>query len=454
MRRIQLTIIFLACALGLAPLHAQTPPKELVPFNNFLKGVTTANPHVWLSRPESRVKTPEAFEEMRRHILTLYHGVHVPNSFLLDTQVFDCVPITEQPSVRLVGLKIATPPPPIQPPPTHARSPEPGPPAGGQPDEPQAGGNKVDVFGNAISCDQGTIPMRRITLEEMTRFGSLRGFLARELPGVDGAGRRLHSRVADPNNTHLHAFGRAVVANNGGGSWLNIWDPSLASPNDFSDSQQWYAAGTGATLQTVEGGWVKSPAQFNNVDRSILFVFYTPDGYTTHCYNLECKGYGFVQTDSTWTLGGPFPNYSTLGGAQYEFQMVWEHTQGNWWLYLQRGGETLNPIGYYPDTVFNGGLLSQNATWTDFGGETAIPNGSTDPWPPMGSGEFADQGYQYAAYQSVIHYFDLSGNSQWPTLTPMEESPSCYTLAFTPASSGGSWGAYIYFGGPGGASCP
>ena len=116
MRRIQLTtvLIFLACAIGLAPLHAQTPPKELVPFNNFLKGVTTANPHVWLSRPESRVKTPEAFEEMRRHILTLYRGVHVPHSFLLDTQVFDCVPITEQPSVRLGRLKIATPPPPIR----------------------------------------------------------------------------------------------------------------------------------------------------------------------------------------------------------------------------------------------------------------------------------------------------------------------------------------------------
>jgi hypothetical protein len=446
MRRIQLTtvLIFLACALGLAPLHAQTPPQELVPFNNFVRGVTTANPHVWLSRPESRVKTPEAFEEMRQHILMLYRGVHVPHSFLLDIQVFDCVPITEQPSVRFLRLKIATPPPPIQPPPTQARSPEPGPPVGGQPDEPQAGGNKVDVFGNAISCDQGTIPMRRITLEEMTRYGSLREFLGRELPGVPSP-----ASPAINNSDHRHANAQQMVDNNGGGSWLNIWDPSLAGPNDFSVSQQWYIGGSGTSEQTVEGGWMKFAP---NDPKSVFFVFYTPDGYTTKCYNTECLG-SFVQTDNTWTLGGAFPNYSTLGGAQYEFQMVWEHTQGNWWLYLQRGGETLNPIGYYPDTIFKGGQLSKNAQYIYYGGETA-PSASTGPWPPMGSGEFADQGYQYAAYQSVIHYFDLSGNSQWPTLTPVPDAPAtCYTISFTPASSGGSWGAYIYFGGPGGNSC-
>jgi len=396
------------------------------------------------------VKTPEAFEEMRRHLLSLYRGVHVPHSFLLDTQVFDCVPITEQPSVRFLRLKIATPPPPIQPPPTQARSPEPGPPAGGQPDEPQAGGNKVDVFGNAISCDQGTIPMRRITLEEMTRFGSLREFLGKELPGTTPLhpSSTIVPSPAISNTAHRHANARQVVDNNGGGSWLNIWNPSLAGPNDFSVSQQWYIGGSGTTQQTVEGGWRKyAPSD----PKSVLFIFYTPDGYTTKCYNMECLG-SFVQTDHTWTLGGAFPNYSTLGGAQYEFQMVWRHTQGNWWLYLQRGGETLNPIGYYPDTIFKGGQLSKNAQYVYYGGETA-PSASTGPWPPMGSGEFADQGYQYAAYQSVIHYFDLLGNSQWPTLTPQEESPSCYTLTFVPAPSGGSWRAYIYFGGPGGNSC-
>jgi hypothetical protein len=405
-----------------------------------------------LSRPESRVKTPEAFEEMRRHILSLYRGVHVPHSFLLETQAFDCVPITEQPSVRLGRLKIATPPPPIEPPPTQALS-EPGPPAGGQPDEPQVGGNKVDVFGNAISCDEGTIPMRRVTLEEMTRFGSLREFFAE--PG--GAGRLHPAHEPSPAITaadHKHANARQIVNNNGGGSWLNIWDPSLAAQTDFSLSQQWYIGGTYGSAadpeQTVEGGWIKYPYKWG--DKSVLFVFYTPDSYTTPCYNL-CGAKGFVQTDKTWALGGPFPNYSTVGGAQYEFQMVWRHTGGNWWLYLQRGGGTLNPIGYYPDTFFGTGQLSKNATYIYYGGETA-PSASTGPWPPMGSGQFAEKGYQYAAYQSVIHYFDLSGNSQWPTLTPsVDSSPTCYTLTFTPASSGGSWGAYIYFGGPGGNSC-
>lgn len=455
MRRIQLTtvLIFLACAIGLAPLHAQTPPQDLVPFTNFLRGVTTANPHVWLSRPESRVKTAEAFEEMRRHVLWLYRGVHVTHSFLLDTQAFDCIPVTEQPSVRHQrrGQKIATPPPPIEPPPTEALSSELGPAPGGQPEEPPLETEQVDPFGNAISCDQETIPMRRVTLEELTRFGSLREFFEK---GPGGAGRPhpAHEPPAiNPADNHIHAVGQQIVDNNGGASWLNIWSPSVGSGQYFSLSQQWYTGGTDTAMQTVEGGWVNYPTHFN-VNRSVLFIFWTADNYaTTGCYNLDCKG--FVQTNSTWMLGGTFPNYSTSGGAQYEFQMVWRHTGGNWWLYLQRGGGTLDPVGYYPDTLFGSGQLSRNATRILYGGETAIPIGSTGPWPPMGSGAFASAGYQYAAYQSVIHYFDTSGNSQWPILSPIVEAPSCYTFTFVPASSGGSWGAYIYFGGPGGNSC-
>jgi hypothetical protein len=451
MRRSQLTtvLIFLACAITLPPLQAQEKSRpRLVPFSTFLNGVTTAKPKYWMSRPESRVRTVNAFREMRQHVLSLYQGVHVTHSFLLDTQVFDCIPITEQPSVRhlLGGQKIATPPP-IEPPPTEALSSEPGPAAGRQPEEPQLDPKQVDVFGNAISCDQGTIPMERVTLEQMTRFGSLREFLQKE-PG----GELLPGTAP---GDHIHAFGRAVVANNGGGSWLNLWDPSPVGAQDFSLSQQWYGGGTGATgdpVQTVEGGWIKYPSYFNN-NKPVLFVFATKDGYATGCYNQRCPG--FIQTNNNWPLGAAFANYSTLGGAQYEFQMVWRHTQGNWWLYLQKGGGTLDAVGYYPDTFFNGGQLSKNATWTDYGGETALPSiGSTDTWPPMGSGEFADQGYQYAAYQSVIHYFDLSGNSQWPTLTPVPDAPAtCYTITSVPASSGGSWGAYIYFGGPGGNSC-
>ncbi len=71
----------------------------------------------------------------------------------------------------------------------------------------------------------------------------------------------------------------------------------------------------------------------------------------------------------------------------------------------------------------------------------------------MGSGQFANQGWQQAAYQRTIFYIDTSQKGQWASLTTAEPSPSCYTLDFTSAAWGGSWGAYFYFGGPGGSSC-
>jgi hypothetical protein len=445
MRRIQLTtvLVFLACALGFTPSHAQTPPQDLVPFTDFLRDVTTANPHVWLSRPESRVKTPEAFEEMRRHVLSLYRGVHVSHSFMLDSEAFDCIPVMEQPSVQQLRLrKIKTPPPPPETPSTLGSA------AVGQPAEPPLQTEQVDPFGNAISCDQETIPMRRVTLEQLTRFGSLREFFQK---GPGGAGRP-HSAVLPKaiTGTHRYAYGYLYVNNNGGSSWLNIWNPSVGQGQGLSNSQQWYSGGTGTATQTVEGGWINYPDHFG-VNRSVLFIYWTPDYYQTGCYNLECAG--FVQTNSNWKLGTTFANYSTSGGPQYEIQMQWQHYQGDWWLYLQNTGGTLDAIGYYPGTLYGSGQLSKYSTLIEYGGETANPTGSTAPFPPMGSGAFASAGFQYAAYQRLIYYLDTSGTTQWPTLSAYQPTPGCYTSATTPASSGGSWGTYIFFGGPGG-SCP
>jgi len=83
------------------------------------------------------------------------------------------------------------------------------------------------------------------------------------------------------------------------------------------------------------------------------------------------------------------------------------------------------------------------------------PSGSscTDPnWPQMGSGAFASAGWQQAAYQHNLFYIDTSGTGVSSSLTPVTQSSTCYSIDVTP-SSGGSWGSYIYFGGPGGYKC-
>jgi len=72
----------------------------------------------------------------------------------------------------------------------------------------------------------------------------------------------------------------------------------------------------------------------------------------------------------------------------------------------------------------------------------------------MGSDEFASQGWQHAAYQNIIFYIardENDGVGVWADLTATDEAFT--TINLTPSSSGGNWGTYIFFGGPGGANC-
>lgn len=361
---------------------------------------------------QGAVRSQQAFGEMRSYILNLYQGVKVTHSFVDHDSYFDCVVTETQPSVRaLGGAKLATPP---------ALADVTPAPAGSQAATQYAPG-QTDAYGNAMSCAAGTIPMQRLTLERMAKFPTLKAFMAKKPAGAN-------SSIQD--NAHRYGVGYQSVNNYGGNSWLNLWNPS----GEFSLSQQWYVNGG----QTVEGGWVHYSARW---DPAVLFIFFTPDNYASGCYNLECSG--FVQTSNAFTLGGAWSSYSTLGGTQWGFAEQWQYFQGNWWLFIQN-----TAIGYYPGSIYNGGPMgSGNANLAEFGGETYT--GGTN-WPQMGSGQFANAGFGWAAYQNTMFYIDQAYATHWSVLNPIVTNPNCYTLSITDSSVGGSWGTYIFFGGPGG----
>ena len=75
--------------------------------------------------------------------------------------------------------------------------------------------------------------------------------------------------------------------------------------------------------------------------------------------------------------------------------------------------------------------------------------GSTS-WPEMGSGEFADQGWQKAAYQRNIFYYKPDRSAVWADLTPSQQSPDCYTID---VNNDKNWEQYFFYGGPGGNGC-
>jgi hypothetical protein len=451
-------------------MSAQSGPNRFVPFNEFMASTAVAG-----FRPSSSstfsggptaggiVADAASFEQMRHHIQDMYQDVQVSHSYVLGSQTFDCIPIDQQPSVRKQGSKgiAATPPAPVLPTKTITGQDSPAGQAAAPPSQLPA--SRYDAFGNALGCEAHTIPMRRLTLDEMSHFKTLQEFFTK---GPNGAGKAPVAPApgSAPTSTlgfsansgsvfgpdagaippspfaHKHAYTYEWVNNVGGNSILNLWNPYVYTPwlEVFSLSQVWYIGGG----QTVEAGWQNYPAKYGS-ENAALFIYWTADNYqNTGCYNLDCPG--FVQVDNTWHFGSGFSAYSTVGGPQYELPIKWWLYYGNWWLSVNGTW-----VGYYPGSIYGGGQLSRSATLIEFGGETVADGGyGYFYYPPMGSGNWANALSQHAAYQRQIYYIDTANNSQWASLNAGTEAPACYSTDGPFHNS--SWGIYFYFGGPGG----
>jgi hypothetical protein len=151
-----MTLRLAVLAMGTLLLCIAQVHRKLTPFPAFVQDVKHARAKDFLDRPEARVRDAAAFEQMRNYILKLYDGVHARHSYTVGTQTVDCVPEGEQPSVRAQGIKqIAAPP-------------------ANAPNSPESAKPHNVLVGE---CPAGTIPMRRITLLELTRFRTLEDFL-------------------------------------------------------------------------------------------------------------------------------------------------------------------------------------------------------------------------------------------------------------------------------------
>jgi hypothetical protein len=138
---------------------------DVEPFEEFLARTRAA-------RPEQYSIAASEFEKMKEYILDSYRGVHPVSSFVNEAgQVIDCIPFEQQPSVRAAieaGQKvIRTPPPPSR----LGR-------AEGQPPAPtgQRGHPTQQSQNHGGTCPPGAVPMPRLTLERLVRFGELKNF--------------------------------------------------------------------------------------------------------------------------------------------------------------------------------------------------------------------------------------------------------------------------------------
>ncbi|MFC5741358.1 neprosin family prolyl endopeptidase [Dyella tabacisoli] len=438
---------------GSFPLAAQANQTQFVSFQQFMENTHSSHATNFVLDGNNKVKSEAAFEDMRQHVLHVYEGVQVQQSFVLGGDYFDCVPMLQQPGARQGGLKAIAAPPPV---PTTFPSVRIGGNDGTGLKQPQAvtsqlaANEKIDEYGHSRICSEGTIPMRRITLKELSRFPTLRDYFQK---APDGAEHVPSKTVYPPSAVaHKYAYTYQYVNNTGQTDTINLWSPYVDTGlgEIFSLAQSWTIAYT-PVLQTAEVGWQNYPGLYGN-QSARLFIYWTADGYgSTGCYNLSCGA--FVQVNGSWFIGGPFANYSTVGGAQYEFTAQFYLFQGNWWLGLG-SPSGITWVGYYPGSIYGSGPMRTNAQLLEFGSESVGSN----PWPPEGSGYYASNGWSYAAYQRQLYYWDYpNANAIWDSLTVAQPSPSCYTIAgpywggYTPPTN--YWGTYFYFGGPGGYGC-
>jgi hypothetical protein len=422
---------------GPAPAREEKPQKSPLKFNAFMDHVKAAAFDEYKKLEGARVESEDAFKEMQKFIANRYKDYPVKHTFL-STQghAIDCVPINQQPALRnprLAGHRVRltpTPPPELK---AKGDKAAPGATAVARMLTPES---EKDAAGNVMAAPDGTIPIRRVTLADLVRFKTLKEFLQKD---PHGSGNPLAKPAApDP---HRYAVGVQNVANIGGTSWLNIWDPT-PTQDEFSLSQVWFVAGD--PVQTVECGWQVYPQKYGH-GKPVLFIYWTADGYNqTGNYNLDAPA--FVQTNSNFVIGGAWNTISTTGGTQYGFQVSWfrDPNDHNWWLWIQGGGVN-TAIGYYPSTLFGTGPMATGSATCEFGGEvTGTASGQ------MGSGAVASTGFGKAAFQRNVGYYATAAASFEATLTPIEQTPQCYTIDIH-NQSGTSWGSYFFFGGP---KCP
>ncbi|KUJ06453.1 uncharacterized protein LY89DRAFT_769335 [Mollisia scopiformis] len=268
------------------------------------------------------------------------------------------------------------------------------------------------------------------------------------------------SRKQAPNSTtfeskrqysgdHWYSSSTQYVSNLGGSADFSLFSPYVANTNDFSLLQTLVGRTTDVPKwHTLEAGWINYPIQ---IAEAHLFTYFTTCQYT--CYGDYLGGYntdvkGWVQTSDTIFPGTVFTP-SVDGGTQYELEILTYLYQDNWWVWVQDGY-----IGYYPASIWSNANNGANGTLADgadsifyygevYQSEDALT--TTD----MGNGEFgASNGFGKAAYIHNMQYFDTNSVAQDYTAGFWDSDDSRYNFQNT-VSSGGSWGSYVYLGGPG-----
>ncbi|KAK1313014.1 hypothetical protein QJS10_CPA06g00946 [Acorus calamus] len=186
------------------------------------------------------------------------------------------------------------------------------------------------------SCPEGTVPIRRISRDDILRANSIESFGKKDVLGADGS---VETAGLKPL-TNPPSYGTKGA--------LNVWNAHV-EPGEWIQSALIVGNTKSEAHIFIEAGWSIHPVVFGDT-KTRLYAYWTGDGYhKTGCYNIMCSG--FVQVSNRTMLGSFSQPLSSLGGQQYEIEVsvYRDKKQSSWWLRVQ--GDN---VGYWPDSIFRG----------------------------------------------------------------------------------------------------
>ncbi|XP_009143018.1 uncharacterized protein LOC103866790 [Brassica rapa] len=288
-------------------------------------------------------------------------------------------------------------------------------------------------------CPKNSIPIIRTRREDILQAKSIRTYGKKEpnsfpQPKPDNKPRT--------NRTHSYSILVTKGRFHGAKATISLWKPYVQTLREFSLAQIWLASGTSRDTNTIEAGWQVYKSLYGDYNPR-YFIYWTADGYQdTGCYNLKCPG--FVHVSQDFAIGATVSPVSSVGGAQYQIPTsIWRDTRsGHWWLKVYDNIF----VGYWPSSLFT--TLKDVATDVHWGGEiTNNRDGSQHTTTKMGSGHFAEEGYEKASYFKNIEIVDEGEIMKPPVGTsPFMSEETCYNIK---PGTDVHWGTYFFFGGPG-----
>ncbi|CDP16944.1 unnamed protein product [Coffea canephora] len=221
------------------------------------------------------------------------------------------------------------------------------------------------------SCPDATVPIRRTTMKDVLRAGSLHKFSRKTFSKQNAKISSDDQLVRNFPQSHKTVATVTEDCFYGTRVKIHVWKGNETDQYDFRLSQVWIASGntTSNDLNTVEAGWQVNPKLFgDNSPRLftllITFNLQADSSGTTGCYSLLCSG--FVKTNNRISLGAAIPPRFTQNGRELDIDIPMmiakDAEDGHWWLEIGPGFV----VGYWPSSLFS--RLHSHANMVQLGG--------------------------------------------------------------------------------------